>query len=512
MPDQETRALDPGQQLPGPGVGQKGKAFLATRGAAIILCGRALRIICQFVGLIVTARYLTSFDFGLVAMVGAIVGAASMLGDFGLSLSALRSPALTTLERNSLCWTNAALGLSLALIVAAAAPYLAEFYSEPRVANIALWFSPIFIFNGASAQYRTDMMRRSKYIETAAIDSATAVLGLVVGIAAAASGAGYWTLVAQNVSVSVVTFLLLIYCCAWLPSFKFRLETIRPHIGFGWFSTITQVCNYCSSNVSSVALGKFLGADAVGLFSRAFQLFSLPVDQLTSPLTSLILPLLAQVELKALPQVLQRVQRCLVYAVLGVCLLVAVGGSPLVTIVLGEKWAGVASVVQVLMIGAIFQLSGYVYYWAFLLTGNTRSLFWCEVPCRVVMAGLVAIGARNGEIGAAIGHSVGLAGCWLVAGTFGMRVLGWRIGPLLFGAVLPVALYLWAFTIGTIARVISTRYVDQPIVSLFITMVFTIAGILSGLVLPVYRRHARELLELASSLFKKSPSLSADKW
>jgi PST family polysaccharide transporter len=483
---------------------QQNMSQVATRGALIVLGGRAARILCQFASLVVTARYLSPTDFGLAAMAGAIVGVASMLGDFGLSLSALRFPSLPPSERNSLFWISTALGAVLAIVVAISGPALSAFYNEPRITLIVLWLCPLFIINGASAQYRVYMMQTNKYIAAAVIDTGSAVFSLLIGVMAALGGAGYWTLISQNLSFSAISLLLVMLACGWLPMTGLRIKEIKSHFNFGWSSTATQICNYFSSNISSVALGKFLGPIAVGTFSRAFQLFSLPVDQLTSPLTALMLPLLGKVPLERVPFVLIRIQRCLVYTILGVCLFVAVGGSPLVTIILGSKWAGIDIILQTLMIGAVFQISGYIYYWAFLRTGKVKVMFWCEVPSRLVMAGLVAYGAWYGEMGAAIGHSVGLAVCWIVAGTIGMRALSWPIRPLLFGSALPVALYGWAFFVGNSVRILADGFVVPPIVSLIITLGATALAICCGLIFPIYRQHARELIELGLSVRKKS--------
>jgi O-antigen/teichoic acid export membrane protein len=479
-------------------------AHTATRGAAIILAGRAARIICQFAGVVIIAHYLSPTEYGLVAMAGAFVGVASMLGDFGLSLSSLRSVTMSPAERGALFWFSTALGAFLAIIMTAAAPLLAHFYHQPEVTLIVIALSPLFIINGASSQYRADAIKRGMYTWTAAADLISAVVGLIIGIVAAVAGASYWTLILQNWIFSLISMILIVVACGWSPGWPSWNSRLRGHLSFGGYSTITQAANYGSSNVVSVALGRFLGPEAVGTFSRAYQLFNLPVDQLTAPLTSIILPLLAKVDPERLPDVLRRVQRCLVYVVLGICLVIAVGGTPLVTVVLGERWARAGDIVQLLMVGAIFQLSGYIYYWAFLTTGRPKLLFWCDVPARVIMTALIALGAWHGEMGAAIGHSAGLAASWFFCGFFGVRALGWRVAPLMFGSAYPVALYLWAFAVGAFSRSVLLDSGVAPIWCLLISIGAAAVAVGSSLVFPVYRAHARELLDLSFALVHRT--------
>jgi PST family polysaccharide transporter len=484
-------------------------AHAATRGAIITLSGRGVRLVCQLVGLTVLARFLGPAEYGLVAMAGAIVGVAGVLGDFGLSLSALRAPVLTSAERNALFWFSTLLGAAFALAVAATGPSLAGFYRQPAVTPIVLALTPLFLINGAVAQYRVDALRRRKYVSIALVDTLSSGVGLISGIVAAMNGLGYWTLVLQNWAVSTIGLALTVFVCGWLPRWPARGGNLRRHLNFGSYSTLTQVINYIGSNASVVALGRFLGPVAVGTYSRAFQLFNLPVDQVAAPLTPVILPLLAKVDPNRLEDVLQRVQRCLVYSILGICLMVAVGGAPLASLLLGRRWAEAGDVVQILMAGAVFQLSGYVYYWAFLVTGRTNVLFWCEAPPRVVMVGLVAIGASYGPSGAALGHSMGLAACWLVPAAYGVRRLGWRAAPLAFGPARPVLLYLWAFLIGATVRGGLQRAGVELGWCVGLTFLATTAAVSVALVIPSFRKDARELLDLAcllrgGALFKPS--------
>ena len=67
-----------------------------------------LKIVLQVAGVVVLARLLTPRDYGLVAMVTAVVGVAEIFRDFGLSAAAVQAKHLSRAQRDNLFWINTA--------------------------------------------------------------------------------------------------------------------------------------------------------------------------------------------------------------------------------------------------------------------------------------------------------------------------------------------------------------------------------------------------------------------
>ncbi len=103
-------------------VGGLGNA--AARGTSITLAMQCVRFALQFCSLVVLARLLTPSDFGIVAMVTAIVGVADILRDFGLSSAAIQAKTLNNLERSNLFWVNVGIGCAGALVILLCTPLI----------------------------------------------------------------------------------------------------------------------------------------------------------------------------------------------------------------------------------------------------------------------------------------------------------------------------------------------------------------------------------------------------
>jgi PST family polysaccharide transporter len=82
---------------------------------------------------VVLARLLTPGDFGLVAMVTAVIGVADLVRDFGLSSAAIQSSQVSDDERTNLFWANLALGAGCTLATLASTPLIVAAYQQPRL-------------------------------------------------------------------------------------------------------------------------------------------------------------------------------------------------------------------------------------------------------------------------------------------------------------------------------------------------------------------------------------------
>ena len=102
-------------QKPSPSLGRS-----ASRGAAVTIGGQAIRIAVQLGSIVVLARLLAPADYGLLAMVTAIIGIGEIFRDFGLSSAAIQAKEITPGQKSNLFWMNAGIGLTLTLLVIAA--------------------------------------------------------------------------------------------------------------------------------------------------------------------------------------------------------------------------------------------------------------------------------------------------------------------------------------------------------------------------------------------------------
>lgn len=400
-----------GAPPPPPGLGAR-----AARGAAVTLAAQAAKVVIQVVSVVVLARLLTPHDYGLLAMVVAVIGIGELFRDFGLSSAAIQAPTLSVSQRNNLFWINSAIGVALAVLVFFGAGLLAAAYRQPDLIPIARTLSLTFVINGLATQYRAGLVRGLQFKRIARAEIIAPVIALIVAITAALGGWSYWTLVAQQLSQATVMLVILVLSAGWLPGLPRRHVPIAGFIRFGWHMLAANLVSYISNNVDSVTIGVRFGAASLGLYSRAFQLLMVPLNQVRTPLTTVALPVLSRIQHeKRFDDYISRGQLGLGYTVVAGLGIVVSASQPIASIFLGPKWLSVAPILSLLAVAGIFQILAYVGYWVYVSRGLTGSLFRYTLLSAGIKIACILVGSTWGVIGVAAGYALAPALSWPIS-------------------------------------------------------------------------------------------------
>ena len=252
------------------------------RGGLARLCAQGADFTLRLISLMVLARLLGPKDFGLVGMVTALTGILIMFRDFGLSAAAIQRPIVTEEQLSTLFWINILVGAGLTLLTAAMAPVIAAFYHEPRLVGVTAALASSFFFNAAGVQHGALLQRQMRFTTLAVISTISLVVSSAVGIGGAIAGYGYWALVAMTLIAPIINTLGFWLTTAWIPGRPRRRVGIRSMMHFGGTVTLNGLVVYIASNFEKVLLGRFWGADALGIYGRAYQLINIPTGNLNS--------------------------------------------------------------------------------------------------------------------------------------------------------------------------------------------------------------------------------------
>jgi PST family polysaccharide transporter len=468
----------------------------AARGAFTTLSGQALRFLVQLASVTVLARLLTPDDYGLFVMVVAVVSVASVLGDFGLSMVAIQNQGLTPGQRSNLFWSNLALGVVLSGLVALAAHPLAAFYGRPEVVAITCAVAPLFLVNSLTAQFRAETTARMRFRALVVADVSGQLAGFAVAAVLAVQGVGYWALVAQQLTSAAVMLPILVVASRWWPGLPRRREGMASLYAFGANTLGVQLLVYLTSNVDNLLIGKVAGPATLGVYSRAYSLFRLPLQQVAAPLTRVAMPVLSRIheDDDRFAAYVLRAQLLLSYCFGGLFLVLAAVSDPLIDIVLGDQWEEAKPLFVILAVGGAFQAIGYVYSWVFLSRAKTGLQLRVTVYGRVLMVLAMVVGTTWGATGVAVGASLGQALVWAVNTWVAMPRAGLDSRPLVRIALRPIAIF-GVMAAATLAVSAQLTDVNAWLHGLVLTVVMV--GILgaAALLLGSMRRDLRTLAD-----------------
>ncbi|KRD17848.1 hypothetical protein ASE48_25555 [Mycobacterium sp. Root265] len=441
-----------------------------------------IRILVQAVGLVVLARILSPIDFGLVAMVVAVVSVGDILRDFGLSYAAVQAPTFSTKQRSNLFWLNTAFGAAIGAAVFGLAWPIADLYNDPRLVPITQVIAITFVINGIGSQYRASLQRSLSFGALALAETAGQIISVSAGIIAAMNGLSYWSIVIQVVVHPAVVVTILVLVSRWLPSGFYRHQGTKHFVIFGWRVMAVQTLTYVSANVDTVAVGLNFGPTALGYYNRAFQLMAVPVIQLANGMIRVAVPVLAKLQSDAnrMNDYLARAQTALLAFMLFILVALASLTEPIVMIVLGANWVESVPILRILAVAGIFQTLTYPLDWAFMALGLTRVQLIQALVSRPLLIISVIVGAQFNVDAVAWGYAVGAGLGWPIALIALSRASSIRVVHLIVNASRMVAVNLWAGVGAWLVTIV------RPFESSFGSMTLGMALMLAIIVLAVW--------------------------
>jgi len=314
------------------------------------LCAQGAGLLLRLVSIVVLARLLTPSDFGLVGMVTAFTGVLTLVRDFGLSAAAVQRSSITEEQISTLFWINMLVGALMSLATAAIAPAIAHFYREPQLYWITLIVAVAFIFNAAGVQHSSLLQRQMRFTTWSVINVVSNIVGYVLAIAGAAMGYGYWALVAMPLATPLVATIGFWLTTAWIPGMPRPSVEVRSMLHFGGTFTLSGLINYVAYNADKVIIGRAWGADALGLYGRAYQLISTPTDSLHGGMAEVAFSVLSRLQRE--PARLRSYFLKTFSLVLGlsipITVMCALFANDLVLVLLGPNWEGSAEILSLL--------------------------------------------------------------------------------------------------------------------------------------------------------------------
>jgi O-antigen/teichoic acid export membrane protein len=378
------------------------------RGALVSMFGQAANFLLRIGSMVVLARLLNPNDFGLVGMVTACTGFLGLFRDAGLSMATIQRSSISHAQTSTLFWINVVVGAILAALCAAIAPILTRFYHEPRLLWVTVVIGLGFFLNGATAQHRAMLQRNMRFGVLTLVDIIALILSIAVSVGMAAAGWGYWALVGMAVALPAASLVGVWIVAKWVPGRPERGTGVRSMLRYGGTVTLNSLIVYVAYNADKVLLGRFWGAETLGIYGRAYQLVSLPNENLSSTIALVAFPALSRLQNDPdrLKSYFLKGYGLFLSLVMPVTMGCALFAEDIVRVFLGPKWIEAIPVFRLLAPTILTFALINPFGWFLMATGRTmRSLKIALMIAPVVIAGYVA-GLHYGPTGVATGFSI----------------------------------------------------------------------------------------------------------
>jgi len=388
---------------------------------------QVLRQVLQVGVSIVLARLLVPGDFGTLAMVLVFTGFAASFSDLGLSAALIQKQDAGKRHEATVFCLQLFVGITLALLLVAAAPLIAGFYKNPRLAPLCLGIAPTFILTAFLGVPMALLQKNMAFRKIAKIETVAVFFSGAVAILLALNGWGIWSLVVQSLLTALLIAVLSWRLSRWQLSLAFDLSAWRELRRFSSALTGFNLLNYWIRNLDNLLVGKFIGPAALGIYSRAYNLMLYPISQVSSTVSRVMFSAMASIQdqTERLRAIYLRAARLIALVTFPLMIGMAVLADLFIVTVFGPPWQDAAAILRILAIVGLLQSVGTTLGWIYTARGRTDTMLRIGAAAGVVYAAAFIIGLRWGVKGVATAYAAsGFLLLWYPSWRIAGRIIG----------------------------------------------------------------------------------------
>jgi PST family polysaccharide transporter len=244
----------------------------------------------MFISTAVLARLLTKDDFGVVGFAVTTSNFLDVISSLGIGPALIFFPE-SHRTSSTVFWANLIISFGIFGLAWFIAPFAALYFHDPRATDVIRILSLTYPISSAGHTYAFLLAKRLSFNRTFLPEFLTAVTKGLSSIIFAFAGFGAWSMVIGQICGEVVSTIAYWYSLSWRPSFLIDLPTLKSLLDYGIKYVGADTISIILLNLDYLLVGRFLGAEALGVYTLAFRLPDLIVLQFARSLSSVIFPI-----------------------------------------------------------------------------------------------------------------------------------------------------------------------------------------------------------------------------
>jgi O-antigen/teichoic acid export membrane protein len=233
------------------------------------------------------------------------------------------------------------------------------------------------------------------------------VAGLVA-IVCALVVRNYWALVAMHAARAATFSVLLWLFCKWRPGLPSWSRDVGEMVNFGLNFTGARALNLAVRHMDNLLIGRVWGAAALGLYSRAYRLLLLPLQQVSEPISQVAIPALSRLQDEPMRfrRFYKKAMLLAATVTIPIVLFAFICADKIVLLVLGEQWLKAIPLFRALAPAALLGSLNIAAGWVLLPLGRSARQMRTSFIGAVCSIGAFFIGLPYGAFGVALAFSI----------------------------------------------------------------------------------------------------------
>ena len=321
--------------------------------------GKILTAIVQIVVLAVLARLITAESFGIIQSALVVVGFANIISQIGIGPALVQIQNLSDIHIRVGFTFSLVIGIVLSIGIFLTSNFIASFFNMDDLSTVLKVISVLFLFESFITVSSSIIQRELRLKKKAIIDLSSYFFGYgFMGILFGYLGYDYWALVIAILSQAV--FKAISYSLIQRHSFRplWSKKELLELFNFAGGYTLGRISSYFALQADNIITGKYLGAEALGIYSRAYAIMTKPASMIGDAMNLALFPAMAlrQSHPKKLINVFVNGSKMMILFSVIFSFVIATSSKEIVLVLLGKEWDEAIVPLQILGASLFFRL------------------------------------------------------------------------------------------------------------------------------------------------------------
>ncbi|MCM3116385.1 MOP flippase family protein [Neobacillus sp. MER 74] len=235
-------------------------------------------------------------EFGLVGMITTIVVFAQILLDLGFGTAVIQKEEVSARILSSLFWINMVVGVGLFVLLFLFSPLIATYFHRGELIELIRILAVMFLIAPVGQQCQYLLQKDLRFNLLGAIEAGTTFTSFLILVILILIISPIYAFVISQVVLNSLKGILYFICYQkkWRPSFVFDLSECKEYMAFGAYQLASRLVNRIGSNLDVILIGRFMGAEALGIYNLAYQIVTIPVLKINPIITRVAFPVFSK--------------------------------------------------------------------------------------------------------------------------------------------------------------------------------------------------------------------------
>ncbi len=308
----------------------------------------------------VMTRILLKEDYGLMAIINAIIGVGNIFIQGGMGSALIQKKEINNRHINGALQTSMLLAVILYAIFYITAPYIASVYNDLRLDHL-IKVSSLNIILLALSNISVNLLFKYYHFKNAAIVQIIAsIIGYGTGVYLAMNDYGVWSLVIATLITSLLSAIAMFYLAPIKISLNVHYKEARELFGFGSGMMLLTFSNFLSNRGLNLIFGKIFAQDILGIYERTSRVKDIPSQFLAKIINQVMFPVMSEIQDEK-----ERSIRIYKFGLglsnsimIPTTVLLVFFSAEIVQILMGTKWSEAVTPLQIMLLVLTFSNSG----------------------------------------------------------------------------------------------------------------------------------------------------------